>query len=98
MFPAFALTAAGRPQPAGAVSSRLLSLATIFLVFAVVATAIAGFAHVTTQQQSLIALREQSQELQTMHQALTEADADVLHYVGGDNGALATYFAPRRSA
>jgi diguanylate cyclase (GGDEF)-like protein len=91
MFPGFAITS-DRPQPAFPLRSRLLSLATVFLVFAVVATAIAGFAHVTMQQQSLIGLREQSQELRAVHQALTQADADVLHFAMGDSGALPDYY------
>ena len=53
-----------------------------------VATAIAGFAHVTSQQQ--IADRRcasRASEIQAVHQALTQADADVLYFVRGDRGA-----------
>ena len=79
--------------PDAVARSRLLSLGIIVLVFAMVATAIAGFAHVTTQQQSLTALREQSRQIQAIQQALTQADADVLYFVRGDAGRLPTYFA-----
>lgn len=79
------------PGP-GAARSRLLPLATVILVFAVVATAVAGFALVTTQQQLLIRLREDSRQLQTVQQALSRADADVLYFVRGDTGRLASYF------
>ena len=72
--------------------SRLLSMVTILLVFAMVATAIAGFANVTTQQQKLTELREESREIQAVHQALTQADADVMYYVRGDRDRLDGYF------
>ena len=73
--------------------SRLLSLSTVILVFAMMATAIAGFAHVTTQQQMIIGVREQTREIQSVRRALTQADADVMYYVQGDDGRLASYFA-----
>jgi diguanylate cyclase (GGDEF)-like protein len=73
--------------------SRLLSMGTVVLVFAIVVTAIAGFAHVTVQQQSLIGLREESREIQAIHQALTQADTDLLYFVrGGDTVRLANYY------
>jgi diguanylate cyclase (GGDEF)-like protein len=72
--------------------SRLLSLSTVLLVFAMVATAIAGFAHVTTQQQMLIGIREQTREIQAVRRALTQADADVMYFVQGDRSRLASYF------
>lgn len=78
-------------EPKALVRSRLLSLATVSLVFAMVATSIAGFAHVTSQQQSLIALREASREIRAVHQALTQADADVLYFVLGDDTRLSSY-------
>jgi diguanylate cyclase (GGDEF)-like protein len=71
---------------------RVLSLGIITLVFAMVAISIAGFAHITMQQQSLVALREQSREVQAIHQALTKADADVLYVVRGDSSRLRDYF------
>lgn len=75
------------------VRSRMLSFATILLVFAVVATSIFGFVHVSTQQQALTQLREQSQQLRGVYQALVEADADALHVVGGESGALPGLYA-----
>lgn len=78
--------------PNAAALSRLLSLSIVILVFAMVAVSIAGFAHVTMQQQSLIALREQSRDIQAIHQALTKADADVLYFVQGDAARLPDYF------
>jgi diguanylate cyclase (GGDEF)-like protein len=85
--------ATGRlPPETKHVGSRLLSFATTLLVFAMVATAIAGFAHVTTQQQLLTTLREDSRDIQSVRQALTQADADVMYYVGGDRERLNGYF------
>src|SRR5262245_60338111 len=81
------------PKPTVAARSRLLSLSTVLLVFAMVATAIAGFAHVSTQQQMLIGIREQSREIQAVRRALTQADADVMYFVQGDHDRLASYFA-----
>jgi diguanylate cyclase (GGDEF)-like protein len=72
--------------------ARLLSPFIVTLVFAMVATAIAGFAHVTTQQQSLIALREQSRDVQAVRLALTQADADLLYFVRGDSERLAGFY------
>ncbi len=68
------------------VQSQLLASAIIFLVFAMVAVAIAGFAYITAQQQMLIVLAEKSQQLRTAHQALSAADAHVAHFVLGDVG------------
>lgn len=87
MIDAYAL-----PTPEIASRSRLLSLATTVLVFAIVATAIAGFAHVTTQQQSLVSLREDSKQIQAFQQALTQTDADVLYLARGDSSRLESYF------
>lgn len=56
-------------------------------VFAVVATSIFGFTHVTAQQAALTSLREASQRLRDVRQALIEADADMLHVLGGDTRA-----------
>src|SRR5688572_1053428 len=80
------------PTSAVAGRSRLLSLSTVILVFAMVATAIAGFAHVTTQQQMLVNIREQTREIQAVRRALTQADADVMYFVQGDGSRLASYF------
>jgi diguanylate cyclase (GGDEF)-like protein len=87
------LQAQQRALPKVATRSRLLSLSTILLVFAIVVTAIAGFAHVSLQQQSLIALREESQEMRAVHRALTQADADVLYFTRGDRARLESYVA-----
>jgi diguanylate cyclase (GGDEF)-like protein len=75
------------------VRSRMLSIATVLLVAAVIAAAIFGFVNVSTQQQALTALREQGQELRTVNQALVEADANVLHYLAGEPGALPGFYA-----
>lgn len=85
------LHARKRVMPNVATRSRLMSLGTILLVFAVVATSIAGFAHVTMQQQSLIALREDSARMRDLHRALTQADADVMYFVLGDSARLDDY-------
>ena len=66
-----------RLLPTLTVRARLLSLSIIILVFAMVANAIVGFAHVTLQQQSLIALRALSEEMRAVHQSLSRADAEV---------------------
>src|SRR5688572_7643844 len=87
------LRAQRRALPKVATRSRLLSLSTILLVFAIVVTAIAGFAHVSLQQQSLISLREESQEMRAVHRALTQADADVLYFALGDRARLESYVA-----
>ena len=51
--------------------SRVLSVATIALVFAVVATAIVGFVHVSTQQRVMTDLRAQGLQLRAMYQSQT---------------------------
>ncbi len=75
------------------VRSRMLSVATIALVFAVIAASIYGFNHVSTQQQALASLREQGTQLRDMQQALVQADADVQHVLAGEPGPLPDYFA-----
>lgn len=83
----------GRLLPTLTVRARLLSLSIIILVFLMMANAIVGFAHVTTQQQSLIALRQQGEHVRAVHQALTQADAEVLRFVLSDGRAdLGTFF------
>jgi diguanylate cyclase (GGDEF)-like protein len=71
--------------------SRLLSHATIVLVFTLVATAIVGFVHMNTQQRAMSDLREQSQALRTVTLALTDGEADALRYFAGDGTALASH-------
>ena len=72
-----------RLLPTLTVRAQLLSLSIIILVFAMVANAIVGFAHVTLQQQSLIALRAMSEEMRAVHQSLSRADAEVQRFVLG---------------
>ena len=73
--------------------TRMLSLGIVILVFAMVANAIVGFAHVTVQQQSLIALREAGEEMRAVHQSLTQADAEAQRFVLSEGrGGLAGYF------
>lgn len=82
-----------RLLPTLTVRARLLSLSIIILVFTMVANAIVGFAHVTTQQQQLIAARQSSQEMRAVYQSLNQADAEVQRFVlGAGRGDLATYF------
>ena len=83
-----------RLLPTLTVRARLLSLGIIILVFAMVANAIVGFAHVTTQQQSLIGLRQAGETMRAAHQSLTRADAEVQRFVlGGGRDSLSGYFA-----
>ncbi len=82
-----------RLLPTLTVRARLLSLSIIILVFAMVANAIMGFMHVTMQQQSLIALRQTSEEMRAVHQSLSRADAEVQRFVLGEgHGDLGSYF------
>ena len=84
MFPGlFHATPKGHLQPMP-LRSRLLSIATVLLVFAIVATSVFGFAHVTGQQEALTQLREEGQRLRTLSQAVVEADARVLHIIAGE--------------
>lgn len=80
-----------------AARSRALSLGTILLVFAIVVTAIAGFAHVTTQQKSLTAVREESRQIQAILQSVTQADADAMHVLRGDGARLEGFYASLRT-
>lgn len=75
------------------VRSRMLSLATVALVVTLVVTAIAGFIHVSTQQRAMSELRAHGELLRSMDQSLNDADADVMHYLTGETGALRTYLA-----
>lgn len=93
MFPSL-LRTNGSNQPAPMpVRSRMLSVATILLVFAVVGASIYGFYHVSTQQETLTGLREQGVQLRDMRQALVQADADVQHVLAGEAGPPPDYFA-----
>jgi diguanylate cyclase (GGDEF)-like protein len=75
----------------GGQRSRLLLQATIVFVFALVATAIAGFVHMNAQQRAMTELRGQSQDLRAILLALTEAEATALRFLSGDTSALAAH-------
>ena len=79
------------PASAGRQRSRLLSHATIVLVFTLVATAIVGFVHMSGQQRAMSQLRAQSQELRGIYLALTDGETAALRYFAGDVSALATH-------
>src|SRR3954469_5086615 len=70
----------------------LLPPAIILLVFAMVVTAIGGFAFVSSQQQALSAVRTQSDALRSSVSMLQLVDADAAHVLNGERGALASYF------
>ena len=93
MFPGLFHSTGSNELPPMPVRSRMLSVATILLVFAVIAASIYGFNHVSTQQEALTSLREQGRQLRDMRQALVQADADVLHLLAGETGPLPDYFA-----
>jgi diguanylate cyclase (GGDEF)-like protein len=83
----------GRLLPTLSVRARLLSLSIIFLVFLMMANAIVGFGHVTMQQQTLIGLRQEAEDVRAVHQALIQADAEVLRFVLSDGQAgLGTFY------
>ena len=73
--------------------SRLLSGATVALVFALVASAVVSFVHVSTQQGAMADVRAQGQQLRSIYLSLTEADADLLHFLGGEPDALQAHVA-----
>ena len=73
------------------VRSRMLSLATVALVVTLVVTAIIGFINVSTQQRAMTELRAHGDKLRAMHQALNDADADAMHVLTGEAGALRSY-------
>jgi diguanylate cyclase (GGDEF)-like protein len=75
------------------VRSRMLSLATVSLVVTLVATAIFGFLHVATQQRAMTELRAHGEQLRSLYQSLTAADADAMHFLTGETGALRTHLA-----
>ncbi len=80
------------PPPHRARSETLLPPAIILLVFAMVVIAVAGFAYVSGQQQSLSAVRQQADGLRTALAALQTTDAAAGHALNGDRGAIADYF------
>ena len=71
--------------------SRVLSLATVVLVVILVMTSIAGFINVSTQQRAMAELRSHGEKLRSVHQSLVEADADAMHFLTGEAGALRTH-------
>lgn len=73
------------------VRSRLLSLATVALVVTLVVTAIAGFANVSGQQRAMADLRGETDQLRVLYQSVAVADADAMHFLAGETGALRTY-------
>ncbi len=74
------------------VRSRMLSVATILLVTAIIGASLYGFYHVWSQQEALTSLREQGGQLRDMQQALVQADADVQHVLAGEPGPLPDYY------
>lgn len=93
MFPDLFRSDGSNELPPMPVRSRMLSVATILLVFAVIAASIYGFNHVSIQQEALTSLREQGTELRDMQQALVQADADMQHVLAGEAAPLPDYFA-----
>jgi len=64
----------------------------IVLVFAMIITAVAGFAYVSGQQQSVAQVRTQSDALRDAAAALQMVDADAGHVLNGERGAMANFF------
>ncbi len=93
MFPSLFRSRGSIVLPPMPVRSRVLSVATILLVFAVIGASIYGFYHVSSQQQALTALRAQGGQLRDMRLALVQADADVQHVLAGEAGPLPDYYA-----
>lgn len=73
------------------VRSRMLSLATVALVVTLVVTAIIGFINVSTQQRAMTELRAHGDQLRAMSRSLNDADADAMHVLTGEAGALRSY-------
>jgi len=93
VFPSLFRTVGTNELPPMPTRSRMLSVATILLVVAVIGASLYGFYHVSTQQEALTSLREQGTQLRDMQQALVQADADVQHVLAGEAGPLPDYFA-----
>lgn len=93
MFPSLFRTIGSNELPPMPVRSRILSVATILLVIAVIGASLSGFYHVSSQQEALTSLREQGGQLRDMQQALVQADADVQHVLAGESRPLPDYFA-----
>jgi len=93
VFPSLFRTIGSKELPPMPVRSRMLSVATILLVIAVIGASLYGFYHVSSQQEALTSLREQGAQLRDMQQALVQADADVQHVLAGEAGPLPDYFA-----
>jgi diguanylate cyclase (GGDEF)-like protein len=93
VFPSLFRTISSNELPPMPVRSRMLSVATILLVIAVIGASLYGFYHVSSQREALTSLRAQGAELRDMQQALIQADADVQHVLAGEPGPLPDYFA-----
>lgn len=93
MFPSLFRPNGSDDLPPMPVRSRMLSVATILLVIAVIGASLYGFYHVSSQQEALTSLREQGGQLRDMQQALVQADADIQHVLAGESGPLPDYFA-----
>lgn len=90
MFAGLNLAREQTPLPVR-VRSRMLSLATVALVVTLVITSIAGFIHVSTQQRGMSELRHHGEELRSLYQSLNDADADAMHFLTGETGALRSH-------
>lgn len=90
MFAGLNLARVQTPLPVR-VRSRMLSLATVALVVTLVITSIAGFIHVSTQQRGMSELRHHGEELRSLYQSLNDADADAMHFLTGETGALRSH-------
>jgi len=73
-------------------SERYLPPAIILLVFAMVVIAVAGFAYISTQQQSLSQLRTQSSALRDAGIALARAEAATADVLSGNPDSMPEYF------
>ncbi len=93
MFPSLFRNIGGNQLAPMPVRSRMLSVATILLVIAVIGASLYGFYHVSSQQEALTSLREQGGQLREMQQALVQADSDMQHVLAGEAGPLPDYFA-----
>jgi len=85
-------TRAATPPGTRARSEWLLPPTIILLVFAMVVTAVAGFAYVGGQQQSLTALRQQDDALRESLTALERVNASASRALNGERGAISGYF------
>ncbi|HEX4296576.1 MAG TPA: hypothetical protein VHZ56_01000, partial [Devosia sp.] len=73
-------------------SERMLPPTVIMLVFAMVVIAVGGFAYISDQEQSLSALRLQTDALGAATTALERTDADAARALNGAGGGIAGFF------